>query len=117
MQEDDLYMVKEVTGYAVAARGKALALSRLNSCQVALGASHYPQGALPRMSSHSMSWEPSKSQPQFLQQEFADTGGVRLAAGGFHDRADDRASSLDFAALDLLDNIGVRGNSFVNGGV
>ena len=117
MQEDDLYMVKEVTGYAVAARGKALALSRLNSCQVALGASHYPQGALPRMSSHSMSWEPSKSQPQFLQQEFADAGGVSLTTGCFHNRADDRASGLNFAAFDLLDHIRVCGDSFVNRGM
>ena len=51
-----------------------------------------------------------------LQQQLADSGGVSLAAGRFHDGSDDRSGGLHLAVLDLGDGVSVGGNRVVDGG-
>src|ERR1041385_3340726 len=52
-----------------------------------------------------------------LQNQLADSFGVGLAFGGFHDGADYGAGGGVFAAADLFGDVGLGGEGFVDGGV
>src|SRR5699024_8458366 len=49
------------------------------------------------------------------QHQLTHPGGVGLALGGLHHRADDRAGGLHLAAPDLVDHVGVGGQRLVDG--
>src|SRR5271154_7162727 len=51
----------------------------------------------------SLSWSALSRSAQALQDQLADAGGVGLAAGGLHDRADQDAGRGDLAVADLGD--------------
>src|SRR5262245_8884510 len=52
---------------------------------------------------------------QALQDQLPNPGRVGLAASGLHDRADQRAGGRDLAGADLVGDVGIGGNRFVDG--
>lgn len=55
------------------------------------------------------------SSANHFHNEFANAGSICLATGSLHHRTDKSAGGLNLAALDLLDDVGVRVQRFLNG--